>query len=137
MPRRGLIFGIGAASAIVAAVFPFDIFFARNGRCGHVCPVGALNSLPALKSPLRVVAGRRAPCDDCMDCYTVCPAMQVIKPAHKGKGRGTGPAILSPNRTNCGRRIDVCSKDVFRVGLPTNSWAYRQRRWRREAKHPD
>jgi ferredoxin-type protein NapH len=41
----------------------------------------------------------------------------VIKPALKGEARGLGPAILSPNCTNCARCIDVCSKDVFRFGL--------------------
>lgn len=117
MFHRGLIFGIGAAWTIVAAVFLFDLFFARNGWCGHVCPVGAFYSLLALRSPLRVVAARRAQCNDCMDCYAVCPEMQVIKPALKGEGHGTGPAILSPNCTNCGRCIDVCSKEVFRFGL--------------------
>jgi ferredoxin-type protein NapH len=117
MFHRGLIFGIGAAWTVIAAMFFFDLVFARNGWCGHVCPVGAFYSLLALKSPLRVVAARRAQCNNCMDCYAVCPEMQVIKPALKGEGRGTGPAILSPNCTNCGRCIDVCSKDVFRFGL--------------------
>jgi ferredoxin-type protein NapH len=117
MFHRGLIFGIGAAWAVVLAVFLFDLFFAQNGWCGHVCPVGAFYSVLALKSPLRVVAARRAQCNDCMDCYAVCPELQVIKPALKGEARGLGPAILSPNCTNCGRCIDVCSKDVFRFGL--------------------
>jgi ferredoxin-type protein NapH len=117
MFHRGLIFGIGAAWAIVLAVFLFDLFFAQNGWCGHVCPVGAFYSALAVKSPLRVVAVRRAQCNDCMDCYAVCPELQVIKPALKGAARGVGPAILSPNCTNCGRCIDVCSKEVFRFGL--------------------
>jgi ferredoxin-type protein NapH len=117
MFHRGLIFGIGAAWAIVLAVFLFDLFFAQNGWCGHVCPVGAFYSLLAVKSPLRVVAARRAQCNDCMDCYAVCPELQVIKPALKGAERGRGPVIASPNCTNCGRCIDVCSKDVFRFGL--------------------
>lgn len=117
MLHRGLIFGIGAAWTIVLAVFQFDLFVAQNGWCGHVCPVGAFYSVLALKSPLRVVAARRSQCNDCMDCYAVCPELQVIKPALKGAARGLGPAILSPNCTNCGRCIDVCSKEVFRFGL--------------------
>ena len=117
MFHRGLIFGIGAAWAIVLAVFLFDLFFAQNGWCGHVCPVGAFYSILAVKSPLRVLAARRGQCNDCMDCYAVCPELHVIKPALKGEARGAGPAILSPNCTNCGRCIDVCSKDVFRFGL--------------------
>lgn len=117
MFHRGLIFGVGAAWAVVLAVFLFDLVFADRGWCGHVCPVGAFYSVLALKSPVRVTAARRAHCNDCMDCYAVCPEMQVIKPALKGAARGAGPVILSPNCTNCGRCIDVCSKTVFRFGL--------------------
>jgi ferredoxin-type protein NapH len=51
-----------------------------------------------------------------MDCFAVCPEQQVIRPALKAVG-GTGPIILEANCTNCGRCIDVCSKDVFRFGL--------------------
>ena len=117
MFHRGLIFGLGAAWAIVAAVFLFDLLVAQHGWCGHVCPVGAFYSLLALKSPLRVTAPRRAGCNDCMDCFAVCPEPQVIKPALKGAERGIAPVIVSPNCTNCGRCIDVCSQDVFRFGL--------------------
>ena len=48
-----------------------------------------------------------------MDCYAVCPEPQVISPALKGAGKNIRPVILSPNCTNCGRCVDVCSKDVF------------------------
>jgi ferredoxin-type protein NapH len=117
MLHRGLIFGLGAAWAIAAAVFLFDLVFALRGWCGHLCPVGAFYSVLALKSPVRVTAARRAHCNDCMDCFAVCPEPQVIKPALKGAERGVGPLIVSPNCTNCGRCIDVCSKEVFRFGL--------------------
>ena len=117
MLHRGLIFGAGAAWAVVLAVFLFDLVFSDRGWCGHVCPVGAFYSVLAMKSPVRVTAVRRAHCNDCMDCYAVCPEMQVIKPALKGAARGTSPVILSPNCTNCGRCIDVCSKSVFRFGV--------------------
>lgn len=117
MLHRGLIFGLGTAWAVVLAVFLFDLLFSQRGWCGHLCPVGAFYSVLALKSPLRVTAARREDCNDCMDCYAVCPELQVIKPALKGADRGLGPVILSPNCTNCGRCIDVCSKKVFRFGL--------------------
>jgi ferredoxin-type protein NapH len=116
MMHRGLIFGIGASWAIVLAVFLFDLFVSQNGWCGHVCPVGAFYSLLGKWSPVRVSAARREKCNDCMDCFAVCPEPQVIKPALKGEKLGVGPTILSPNCTNCGRCIDVCSKDVFRFG---------------------
>ena len=61
----------------------------------------------------RVSALRRTQCNDCGDCYAVCPEPQVIKPALKGAEQGRGPMILSPNCTNCGRCIDGCSNDVF------------------------
>ena len=38
-----------------------------------------------------------------------------------GAGPGLGPVILSPNCTNCGRCIDVCSKDVFAFGARFNN----------------
>jgi ferredoxin-type protein NapH len=117
MLHRGLVFGIGAAWIVVLAVFLFDLLFSHRGWCGHLCPVGAFYSVLALKSPVRVTAARREHCNDCLDCYAVCPELQVIKPALKGADRGLGPVILSPNCTNCGRCIDVCSKRVFRFGL--------------------
>jgi len=117
MLHRGLIFGIGMAWAIVLAVFLLDLFVSANAWCGHVCPVGAFYSLLGKWSPLRVSAAKREACNDCMDCFAVCPEPQVIRPALKGAKQNIGPAILSPNCTNCGRCIDVCSKDVFRFGL--------------------
>ncbi len=117
MLHRGLIFGLGMAWAIVLAVFLFDLFVSHNGWCGHVCPVGAFYSLLGKWRLLRVSAAGRDRCDDCMDCFAVCPEPQVIKPALKGAERNLGPVIASPNCTNCGRCIDVCPKDVFRFGL--------------------
>jgi len=110
--HRGLVFGVGFAWAVVIAVFVFDLVVARRGWCGHICPVGAFYGLVGAKSLLRVSARNRQACDDCMDCYAVCPENQVISPALRGKGDDT-PLILSPDCTNCGRCIDVCSVDVF------------------------
>jgi len=123
MLHRGLIFGLGTAWAIVLAVFLLDLFVSQKAWCGHVCPVGAFYSLLGKWSPLRVSAVKRDACNDCMDCFAVCPEPQVIRPALKGAKQNIGPAILSPNCTNCGRCIDVCSKGVFRFGLRANSKA--------------
>ncbi len=112
MLHRGLIFGMGFAWAFVLGVFVFDFALARRGWCGHICPVGAFYGLLGAKSLLRVTAQKRAACDDCMDCFDVCPENQVITPALRGKDADT-PLILSPDCTNCGRCIDVCSVDVF------------------------
>ena len=120
MLHRGLIFGFGAAWMVILAVFLFDVFVMNRGWCGHLCPVGAFYSVLGRWSPLRVTALGREKCNDCMDCFAVCPEHHVIKPALKGAVQGFGPVILSPNCTNCGRCIDVCSEDVFEFGSRFN-----------------
>jgi ferredoxin-type protein NapH len=128
MLHRGLIFGMGLGWLIVAGVFLFDLLVARHGWCGRLCPVGAFYGLVGSGALLRVSAAGRERCDDCMDCFEICPEPQVIKPALKGAADCVGPVILDINCTNCGRCIDVCSKDVFRfdwrlnnrVGLPAH-----------------
>lgn len=113
MLHRGLIFGMGFVWAMVGAVFLFDLLVSRHGWCGHLCPVGAFYGLVGHKSLLGVSAANRNACDDCMDCFAVCPENQVISPALRGTGDST-PLILSPDCTNCGRCIDVCAEDVFK-----------------------
>ncbi len=124
MTHRGLIFGAGLAWTVLLAVFLLDLFVMRHGWCGRLCPVGAFYSLIGKFALLRVKLPARAACNDCMDCFAVCPEQQVIRPALKAIG-GTPPLILEANCTNCGRCIDVCSKDVFtfgtRFGSPENA----------------
>lgn len=115
MLHRGLFFGLGLAWAVILAVFLFDLFVMRHGWCGHLCPVGAFYSLIGKLAVVRVKLPAREACNDCMDCFAVCPEQQVIRPALKAIG-GTPPVILEENCTNCGRCIDVCSKDVFAFG---------------------
>ena len=114
---RGLIFGMGFGWAVLTAVFLFDLVISSRGWCGHLCPVGAFYSLIGRFSLVRVSALRRAQCNDCMDCFIVCPEPQVIRPALKGAEQGMGPVINDGACTNCGRCIDICSKDVFQYGL--------------------
>jgi len=114
MLHRGLIFGFGLSWGIVLGVFLYDLLIASRGWCGHLCPMGALYGLLGKRSLLRVSAAQRSACNDCMDCFAVCPEPQVIRPALKGTGQTT-PVILDKDCTNCGRCIDVCSKDVFRL----------------------
>jgi len=111
--QRGLLFGMGLGWFLVAAILVFDIFVVRRGWCGHLCPVGALYSLLGFASILRVKAGQREQCTDCMDCFAVCPEPQVIKPALKGDEQSS-PVIFSINCINCGRCIDTCPQNVFR-----------------------
>ncbi len=116
MLHRGLVFGMGMAWVAVAAVFLLDLLVSRRAWCGHLCPVGAFYSLLNTHSPLRVRVEQRSQCDDCMDCFVVCPEPQVIRPALKADDATVVPVISSPNCTGCGRCIDVCAKDVFRFG---------------------
>ena len=121
MVHRGLIFGMGMAWVVIAAVFVLDFIVSRRGWCSHLCPVGAFYSMLGTHSLIRIRADARDQCDDCMDCFIVCPEQQVIRPALKGAEKGIGPVITSANCTNCGRCIDVCSKDVFHFGSRFNN----------------
>ena len=112
MAHRAIIFGVGAAWAVLLAVFLYDLLLGLKGWCGHVCPVGAAYSLLNFAAVPRVSAAARSRCDDCMDCFTVCPEPQVIRPALKGTG---SPIIRAINCTTCGRCVDVCSQQVFRI----------------------
>ena len=114
MTQRALIFGGGLAWGVTAAVFVFDLFVAPRGWCGHLCPAGAAYALIGAKSLLRVSATHSSRCNDCADCYAVCPEPQVIPAPLKARD-GAGPVIRDAACTNCGRCIDVCSKDVFRL----------------------
>jgi ferredoxin-type protein NapH len=109
MTHRGLIFGVGLAWMVPIGVFLFDLLVAPRGWCGHICPMGVFYSLVGHYSPLKITAGRKAQCDDCGDCYQVCPEPQVLKPALKGEG----PLVASANCTNCARCIEICPRNVF------------------------
>jgi ferredoxin-type protein NapH len=113
LTHRAIVFGGLAAWTGVAAVFLFDLFVAPRGWCGGLCPVGAAYGLVGRKALVRVSARRSNRCNDCAACYAVCPEPAVI--VHPLKGRdGSGPQILDPACTNCGRCVDVCAPDVFR-----------------------
>jgi ferredoxin-type protein NapH len=100
---------------VILAIFLFVLFVVRHGWCGHLCPVGAFYSLIGKASVLRVQLPRREACNNCLDCFAVCPEHQIIRMPLKGT-KGAPPVILDSRCTNCGRCIDVCSKDVFAFG---------------------
>lgn len=110
--QRSLIFGLSGSLLVVFAIFFYDLLVASRGWCGHLCPMGVFYSLLGQKSLLRITADQRGRCDDCMDCFAVCPEPQVIRPALKKAGQDS-PLILDRDCTNCGRCIDVCNKHVF------------------------
>lgn len=118
--QRSLIQGLAGALAggmtmtlsVLLLVFLYDLLVASRGWCGHLCPMGAFYGLLGPKGLLRVAASQRAACNDCMDCFAVCPEPQVIRPALKQDGQ-LSPVILDRDCTACGRCIDVCAKNVF------------------------
>ncbi len=117
MLHRGLFFGMGMGWFVIAGIFFFDLFISKRGWCSHICPMGAFYALVGKISPLRVRADARDKCDDCAECYIVCPEPQIIKPVLKGENIGIYSVILAGECTNCGRCIDVCAEDVFHFGL--------------------
>ncbi|WP_426416261.1 quinol dehydrogenase ferredoxin subunit NapH [Aestuariirhabdus sp. LZHN29] len=126
LAMRGALYGMGAGWLLITAVFAFDLLMVRRGWCGHLCPLGAFYALLGKFSPLRINASQRECCNDCMDCYAVCPEPQVIKPALKGEKLGNGSIILAPECTNCGRCIDVCGESVFEFSTRFANKAERQ-----------
>lgn len=112
MMHRAIIFGGLAAWGTVAAVFLFDLLVAPRGWCGHVCPMGAAYQLIGSKSLLRISAQHASRCNDCADCFAVCPEPHIIPGPLKGKG-GAGPVIATSECTNCARCVDVCGQNVF------------------------
>jgi ferredoxin-type protein NapH len=113
LTQRALIFGGSLAWGAAAAVFLFDLLVAARGWCGHVCPMGAAYALIGSKPLLRVAATHSSACDDCGDCYAVCPEPQVLVAPLKAKD-GAGPVISARECTACARCIDVCHTDVLR-----------------------
>lgn len=118
---RGLVFGMGMGWGLILAIFLLDLFVSKRAWCGSLCPVGAFYSLLGHTSLIRISAAHRENCNDCMDCFVVCPEHQVISPALKELPTGTGPIILSSQCTNCGRCIDVCAENVFKFDLRFNN----------------
>ena len=112
--QRGIISGLWISAAIMLMIFLFDLLISRDAWCGHICPVGAFYSLFGRLGLVRVSAYDRDNCNDCMDCFVVCPEEHVIKPALRGAKENISPLILEINCTNCGRCIDVCDKNVFK-----------------------
>ncbi|MCK6386115.1 MAG: quinol dehydrogenase ferredoxin subunit NapH, partial [Zoogloea sp.] len=85
--HRAIIFGMGGGFFVIAGIFIYDLLMASRGWCGHLCPMGAFYGLLGKKSLVRISAANRKACDDCMDCFAVCPEPQVIRPALKKVGQ--------------------------------------------------
>lgn len=112
---RVFVYGLGATFWLVLVVFLFDLFVAEHGWCGHLCPIGATYALIGAKSLIKVKVLDRNRCDNCMDCYNVCPEPQVLRAPLHGKSEES-TIILSKDCITCGRCIDVCAEKVFAFG---------------------
>jgi ferredoxin-type protein NapH len=87
MLHRGLIFGLGAAWTVILAIFLFDLFVMR--RLVRPPLPGRRLLQPARKSPSAQDGACEArACNDCMDCFEVCPEPQVIRPGAERRGKG-------------------------------------------------
>jgi ferredoxin-type protein NapH len=111
--HRALIFGLSSAWVIALVVFLFDCFIAERGWCSHLCPMGAFYRVLGHFSPRKVSALHRSQCNDCGECYQVCPEPHILKSPLKDGDKGVSSVIASADCTNCGRCIEICSKDVF------------------------
>ncbi len=101
----------------IFGVFLFDVFISKRGWCSHLCPMGALYGLIGKISLLRVRADARDKCDDCADCFVVCPEPQILPPVLKGLKKGVPPVVADSVCTNCGRCVDICAENVFEFGF--------------------
>lgn len=105
---------IGLMLALLVLIL--DTIVANRLWCGHLCPVGSFYKLLGTKTFLAIEAIHQDQCDDCADCYKVCPEHHVLKPALKTNAI----RIQNADCTRCGRCIDVCHTNVlaFKWGPP-------------------
>jgi ferredoxin-type protein NapH len=112
MLHRSVIFGAGAGLWVVGLLLLTDVFLARRGWCGSLCPLGAFYSLVGRYSPMRV--GFEADrCDHCGDCVKVCPEPQVID-FDRMKTLGV---VDSGDCLNCARCLEVCPQEAYHFTL--------------------
>jgi ferredoxin-type protein NapH len=111
MVHRGIVFGIGFGWAAVLIIFLFDLFFLKNGWCGHICPLGGFYSLLGKFSLIRV-NHLEENCTLCMKCKVVCPENQVLYMI----GKESLP-VVSGECTNCARCIEVCDDDALKFSI--------------------
>ena len=113
--HRGIFFGMGAGWVLIVGLLMFDFAASKRGWCGHLCPVGAFYAAVSQFSLIRVRADARDKCDDCGECFVVCPEPQILPPVLKGEAPAIPPVVLDNVCTNCGRCIDILSGGGIRV----------------------
>ena len=109
--HREIIFGVGAAWAVVLIIVLFDLGVVKNGWCGHLCPLGAFYGLVGNFGLLKV-KHTKDNCTNCNDCFKVCPEVHVLEIVGKTDG-----FIKSGECTNCLRCIEVCEDDALKYSI--------------------
>ncbi|USD68011.1 quinol dehydrogenase ferredoxin subunit NapH [Vibrio sp. SCSIO 43136] len=115
--HRGLVFGMGAGWTLILIVFLIDLLLVEHGWCGHLCPLGATYGVIGRYSLTRVTAVKREQCNNCMDCFNVCPEPKILRQPLKQGDR----KIMSQDCISCGRCIDVCAERVFEFRIRTGA----------------
>ncbi|WP_372880712.1 quinol dehydrogenase ferredoxin subunit NapH [Psychromonas sp.] len=113
--HRGLFFGMGMAWIVFFMLFLFDLLAVENGWCSHLCPMGAFYSLINRFSLIKVDAKDREKCTNCLDCFSVCPEPAILQGPVHGQKHNIGTLVKDITCTNCGRCVDVCAVNVFKI----------------------
>lgn len=105
---RAIFFGsLGVGVVVLGGGFAFDTFVSRAGFCRSLCPGGALFSLLAVASPVRVKRDATL-CTDCTVCDVVCNLGQ--QPMSDSVDSGC---------ERCGKCVSVCPTGALTLRFAT------------------
>lgn len=103
---RAVFYGsLGAGALVVTGAFLFDTFVSRAGFCRSLCPGGAMFSVLANLSPIRV-HNDRSKCTDCTVCDVVC-----------NLGQSPMTNRLDAGCERCGKCIASCPTEALSFTL--------------------
>jgi ferredoxin-type protein NapH len=117
---RFITYGWSLALVWVFVVLLFEIFFSRRGWCKYICPVGTTYNMVGWISLTRLKWDMDK-CDHCSACIAVCPedhVLEFIKPKfdkQRVEKQKTKEYVKNGDCTLCGRCVDVCHKDAYRL----------------------
>ncbi len=107
--------GSGILLWFVLFLISIEVFVKPGWWCHGVCPVGTFYSLLGKISPLKITIKHNA-CDNCGECFKVCPVSQVlIAPV-----QGTANRVIDSICTQCGNCIDSCPTRALNFGFQFN-----------------
>ncbi len=103
---RGLIYGFGMATAIVAVLLLIEIFYSRRFWCRYICPIGMTYGAVGGISPFKVSYDAEA-CLHEGECRRVCMVPHVLFMTKMGYSKDVRMDI-GADCTRCGMCIEVC-----------------------------